>query len=71
MSFKIPPYTSKYKLIATYRSNGDTWLAMLIDEEPLNFKWNDIESIQDLELKNYLYSLQSEIEAGTYEVENH
>ncbi|GLO65143.1 MULTISPECIES: hypothetical protein [Oceanobacillus] len=71
MSFKIPPYTSKYKLIATYRSNGDIWLAMLIDEEPFNFKWSELGSIQDLELKNYLSSLQSDIEAGRYEIENH
>jgi len=69
-SLKVPPYTSKYKLIATYKSGGDIWLAMLINEEPVNLKWNEARETQDIDLKNYLSSLKSDIEAGIYEVEN-
>lgn len=68
MNFEIPPATEKYKLVATFEHEGDTYLAMLTKDAAFNVKWDEVPTLEDEELKEYLLSMSTEIEQGIYDI---
>jgi len=68
MTFNVPPSTPHYKLIATYKKENEIYLALLIEQKPFNLKWNEVGSLEDKPLREYILSLKTEIESGLYEV---
>ncbi|AXI09185.1 hypothetical protein CV093_10255 [Oceanobacillus sp. 143] len=69
MKWQMPPSTEDYKLVASWKEKGSTYLTVFKEDGTLNINWSYVESLGDENLKSYLLSMREEIESGIYHIE--